>query len=73
MNNNSKIILALLGGVAIGAAIGILLAPDKGSETRKKMADAAKDFGDKAKEKVKEGMASAFKSKVNGEAEDLFV
>lgn len=73
MNNNTKVIAALFGGLAIGAAIGILFAPDKGSETRKKMADAAKGFGDKAKEKVKEGMkmASGFRTKVNNEVEDL--
>jgi len=75
MKDNSKILLALLGGVAIGAAIGILLAPGKGSETRKKMADAAKDFSDKATEKVKEGMkkASEFKAKINDEMEDFAV
>ena len=75
MNSNVKILAALLGGIAVGAAIGILFAPDKGSETRKKMADAANRFGDKAKEKVKEGikMASAFKTKVNGEKEDMAV
>ena len=75
MNSSSKVLLALLGGVAVGAAMGILFAPDKGSETRKKVADAAKDFSDKAKEKVKEGMkmASGFKSKVNDEAEDFAV
>ena len=73
MNNNGKILLALLGGIAIGAVAGILMAPGKGSETRKKVDDAARKFGEKAKEKVKEGMkmASGFSSKVNGEAEDL--
>jgi gas vesicle protein len=73
MNKNAKILAALLGGVAIGAAIGFLLAPGKGSETRKKVADAAKKFGEKATEKAREGMkmASGFSSKVNGEAEDL--
>ena len=72
---SSKVLLAILGGVAVGAAIGILFAPDKGSETRKKVSDAAKDFTDKASQKVKEGvkMASGFKSKVNGEAEDFSV
>lgn len=73
--NSSKVLLAILGGVAVGAAIGILFAPDKGSETRKKVSDAAKDFTDKASQKVKEGMkaASGFRSKVNGEAEDFSV
>ena len=37
----------LLTGLAIGVAVGILLAPDKGSETRKKIADKGKDLKDK--------------------------
>jgi len=75
MTTSAKILLAALGGVAVGAAIGILLAPDKGSETRKKMADAAKKFSDQAAEKMKEGMkmASGFKSKMNDAAEDFAV
>ena len=75
MNNNVKIMAALLCGVAVGAAVGILFAPDKGSETRKKVADAANRFSDKAKAKVKDGMkmASGFKAKVNNESEDFAV
>lgn len=33
----SKTILGILGGVAIGAVLGILYAPNKGSKTRKKI------------------------------------
>jgi gas vesicle protein len=75
MSTSSKVLLATLGGVVVGAAIGILFAPDKGSETRRKVNDAAKDFTGKAKEKMKEGMkmASGFKSAVNGEDEDFAV
>jgi gas vesicle protein len=75
MSTSSKVLFAALGGVVVGAAIGILFAPGKGSETRKKVTDAAKDFSDMAAEKMKEGMkmASGFKSKVNGEADDFAV
>lgn len=59
MENYGKTIGALLFGAAIGAAIGILLAPDKGSETRKKLFDGAKDLTDNLKSK-----AGKFKDKV---------
>ncbi|GIZ08170.1 YtxH domain-containing protein [Flavobacterium sp. UMI-01] len=39
----SKTIIGVLGGVAVGAAIGILFAPDKGTNTRKKIADKSND------------------------------
>ena len=44
-------ILALLAGAAIGVGLGILFAPDKGTETRKKMAKKAEDLGDELKNK----------------------
>jgi gas vesicle protein len=63
-NNTTKIIGALLLGAAVGVAVGILLAPDKGSETRKKMADGANDLANDAEEEIKE-VIDALKKKVS--------
>ena len=37
MSNKTKLILGLFGAAAVGVAIGILLAPETGQETRKKI------------------------------------
>ena len=51
MKNSGNIIGALLLGAAVGAVIGILVAPDKGSETRKKLLNGAGDLADNLKSK----------------------
>lgn len=47
--SNSKILLGLVAGVAVGALAGILFAPDKGSATRKKISGKAGDIADSVK------------------------
>jgi gas vesicle protein len=39
-----KVILGVLGGIAAGALMGILFAPDKGEKTRKRIKDAGGDY-----------------------------
>ncbi|EIA09963.1 YtxH domain-containing protein [Flavobacterium frigoris] len=42
-NNAGNTLIALIGGVAIGAGIGILFAPAKGEKTREKIKDGYKE------------------------------
>ena len=51
-NNTGKIIGAALIGVAIGGVLGILFAPDKGSETRKKLLAKGEDLKDLIQDKI---------------------
>lgn len=44
MSNLSKVLLAFAAGAAVGAIAGILLAPDKGSETRRKMREGGEEL-----------------------------
>jgi len=42
----SRVVLGILAGAAVGALIGVLFAPDKGTNTRRKIARRGEDFVD---------------------------
>ena len=66
MSNSSNTVLGLLAGTAIGATLGVLFAPNKGTETRKKIANEAVNAKDKIVEtasEMKEKVSSTFINK----------
>lgn len=52
--DTGKVVLGALAGLATGAILGILFAPDKGTNTRKKIADKGKDASDNLVDKYNE-------------------
>ena len=77
MSNQSKIIAALLAGVAVGTVVGLLFSPDSGEENREGLAEWFKDLYDSSKEKAgdlaEKGMnaVKSAKSKGAGLHEDV--
>ena len=47
--SNTKAVLGFVAGAAVGALVGILLAPDAGTNTRKKISGKAEDISDSLK------------------------
>ena len=54
MTTTTKVILGLIGAAAVGAAVGMLLAPEKGSDLRKNIADRAGKLGNKLNDTLRQ-------------------
>lgn len=63
-SSTTKVVGALILGAAAGAALGVLFAPKKGSETRKDIADNAKKMSKNLKDKF-QGQVDDLKSQVS--------
>ncbi len=63
MNDTMKSLIAFTGGILVGSALGILFAPEKGTETRKKILSKSKDLADDVTEAAKEKFNDLIKKK----------
>lgn len=72
-SKKSELALALLGGMAIGAALAFLNAPSSGKKTRKKLRKKVMQYGGLVEEIISEGKASwqKFKDRSIDETTDL--
>lgn len=66
MNSNSKMLLGILGAAAAGVVIGMLTAPEKGTEMRNRISRKATDLGNN----LSSGLNNLF-SKANGTLEEV--
>ncbi len=68
MTNNSKVVLGIVTAAAAGAVIGMLFAPEKGSELRDKMRDTANGFASDLLDAIQRGRQQY--TELEGEVED---
>lgn len=69
MTTTTKVILGLVGAAAVGAAVGLLLAPEKGSDLRRNIADKAGEWTDRLGDMVQTGKSKMKSAASKAEAE----
>jgi len=70
MSDKSNAIAAVIAGAAIGAAIGILFAPDKGSKTRAKLKEGLDDTSNNLKDSLS-ASSEVLREKFKGATQNL--
>lgn len=63
-----NLLAAFVGGAAIGAALGILFAPEKGTDTRNKIAEILRKKGIRLNKREMDTLVDEIASEINGEA-----
>lgn len=52
MNNSSRVLLAFIGGLAAGAVLGVLYAPDEGRKTRERLRARLNEYMNQLREQM---------------------
>ena len=65
-----NVLAAFLGGAAVGAAIGILFAPEKGEDTRHKIAEILRKKGIRLNRNEMENLVDEIAAEIKGEVID---
>ena len=64
-------LMAFVGGIAIGAAAGLLLAPEKGSDIRERIAEALRKRGIRLNRKEMDALVNDISEELSASAEEV--